>query len=227
MQPNTLMLIAACALLLLGLLHVFFGYKLARFVLPVCGLVFIEFVLYLFVYPHMGLNQLGTWLFFCGCGIAVCVILFIFPRVAAFFTGLFASALLSVLAAYALSLHGFLLLYPIVLTLCVLCGLLCAAYKRVGVAVFTSLFGGCTAAFVGLYLYTGGFDAPGALLVGNVLVPLEMFLVKSALLVGGAALVLTVVGLIVQLGLTAKTQVLEGRFEGRASANRNNVLDTL
>ena len=228
MGTNTVMLITACVLLLTALLHVFFGYKLARFLLPICAVALIETVLYLFVYPNLGLNDLGTWLFFCGCGAAVYTIMFFLPRIAAFFTGLCGGTLFAVFAVYAFALHGFPLLYPIALALCALFALMAAVYKRVGVAVFTALFGGCASAYIGLYLYFGGVNALGSLLTGNALLPLELFLSQNALLVGGAALVLTAAGIIVQLGITAKTQVLAGRLADRSYSNRrNNVADTL
>jgi hypothetical protein len=193
--------------LLLALLTGFFGYKLARFLLPLSGLAVLEGIICIYLYDLLTLDAISTWLFFGGTGIAVYLVLFFVKRLAGFFTGLLGSALLLIFIVYAMGLHSFSLLYPVVLTLSVMAGLMTAVYKRIGVVISTSVLGGCAAAYLGLYIYLEGADM-SALQGGNILIPLVGFLSSHTLLVLGVALGLTLVSLLVQLGVTAKRQVL-------------------
>lgn len=217
MDQSIIMLIALCAVIVISLLHCFFGYKLARLLLPLCGVALLEGVLHTFVYAELALDATGTWLFFAGSALALYMVLFFFPRIAAFFTGMAGSALALVFAVNALSLFEVPMVYPVGLTLCLLFGLLAAVYRRVGVAVFTAIFGGCLAAFSAVFLFYGG-DAAGYLLMGSLLAPLEMFLKSHVLLISGVALVLASLGLLVQLKVTANAQVLGRRTHGGAHA---------
>lgn len=217
MNLSIIMLAAGCAALALGLLHAFFGYKLARFLLPVCGLALFCGALYIFVYGRLSLDATGTWLFFGGTCLAGYIALFFLRRVAAFFTGLLGSALLLVMLTYAFALQSFPPLYPLCLTLCVLGGLLAAVYKKAGVVIFSALFGGCAAAFAGLYMFIEGVDTAGFVLLGNILAPFEVFLTVNAALITGTALALAVLGLVLQFKLTARVQLLEDRLGGGTS----------
>ena len=210
MDQSIIMLIALCAVIVIGLLHCFFGYKLARFLLPLCGVALLEGVLYTFVYGELTLDPVGIWLFFAGSALTFYMALFFFPRLAAFFIGMAGGALALIFAVYALSLHEMPIIYPVGLTLCLLCGLLAAVYKRVGVALFTAVFGGCVAALLAVFLFYGG-DAAGYLLMGSLLAPLDLFLKSYVMLIGGGALVLAVLGLLLQLKVTANTQLLDSR----------------
>ncbi len=207
MNPSIPLLIGGSVGLLLALLTGFFGYKLARFLLPLSGLAVLEGLVYIYLYDLLTLDAVSTWLFFGGTGIAIYLILFFVKRLAGFFTGLAGSALLLIYAVNVLALQSFSLLYPVVLTLCVMAGLLTAVYKKVGVVISTSIFGGCAAAYLGLYIYLQGADL-SAFQDGNVFVPLAGFLSGNALLIAGVALGLTLVSLLVQFGVTAKKQVL-------------------
>ncbi len=211
MEPLVLLIIC-CAVILFGLLHVFFGYKLARFLLPLCGTLLAEFVLYILVYDQLTLNSTETLIFFVGCGAAVYLLLFFIPRIAAFFTGFVGSALVLVFAAYVFNLHGTSVLYPAAMALCVLCGLLAAVYKRVGVIITAALFGGCISSFTGVYLYIEGAKTSVFETAGSIFVPLEYFLTENAFLIGGAAMALALLGIAVQLARTADRQLLEGRL---------------
>ncbi len=208
MSLSNALLIGGCIALLLALVTSFFGYKLARFLLPLCGLAILEGLIYVYVYDLLILDALGTWLFFGGSSIAIYLILFFFKRIAAFFAGLTGGAIFLVYLIYALSLHDFALMYPIVLTLAVLAGLWTAFYKKTGVIIFTSLLGGCAAAYIGLYLFIQGGDASPFAASGNLLAPLESFLMAQTWLIGGIGVALTLVGLLVQLFVTARSQVL-------------------
>jgi len=215
-----ILLAIGIAALVISLLHCFFGYRLARFLLPVCGVLLIEGALYIFVYKSLMLDTMGTWLFFAGTGLSSYFVLFFFQRIAAFFTGLTGAALFLVFVVYAFSLHTLPFLYPIGMTLCVLCGLIAAVYRRVGVAVFSALFGGCAAAYAGLYLFFEGIEAE-QFLFGNLLLPIEMFLSSNALMICGVAAALTIAGIAVQIKLTGLTQVLKGRFRNGAGSNKH------
>ena len=207
MNPSIPLLIGGSVGLLLALLTGFFGYKLARFLLPLSGLAVLEGLIYIYLYDLLTLDGIGTWLFFGGTAIAVYLVLFFVKQLAGFFAGLLGSALLLIFAVYAAGLHSFELLYPVVLTLSVMAGLLTAVYKKVGVVISTSVLGGCAAAYLGLYIYLQGTDI-SAFQKGNLFVPLESFLSDNVLLITGVALGLTLVSLLVQFGVTAKKQVL-------------------
>jgi len=208
-----MLLIGCCAGILLSLLTGFFGYKLGRFLLPLSGLALLEGLIYIYIYDLLTLDTLSTWLFFGGTSIAVYLILFFVKRLAGFFTGLAGSALLLVYLVYALNLHSFSLLAPVVLTLCVLAALLTAAYKRVGVIISTSILGGCAAAYIGLYIYIQGVDI-AAFASGGLLFTLESFLNTHTLIILGVGLGLALVGLLVQFAVTGKKQVLGDSLGG-------------
>lgn len=216
MNPSMALLMGACAFLLLALLTGFFGYKFARFLLPLSGLAILEGLIYVYVYDHLTLDALSTWLFFGGTAIAVYLILFFVRRLAAFFVGLLGSALLLVYLVYALNLHSFSLLYPAVLTLSVVTGLLTAVYKRVGVIISTSVLGGCAAAFLGLYIYFQGIDI-STFITGNLLAPLESFLMAHVLVILGVSAALILLSLVVQFRFTAHSQVLGDSLGGGSS----------
>ena len=175
--------------------------------LPLCGLMVIEGLLYLYVYPLFSLNALGTWLFFGGSSIAIYVLLFFINRVAGFFTGLLGSALLLLYVIYAFSLHEFAYLYPAYFTLCLVGALMAVVYPRGGTILFTSMFGASTAAFAGLCFGLAGINAEDFAMYGNALVPLEKFLSANATLILGVSLVLMVIGIIVQALATSHAQV--------------------
>jgi hypothetical protein len=212
MNPSMMVLIVCCAGILLSLLTAFFGYRLARFLMPLSGLLLIESLIYVYVYNLLTLDTVSTWLFFGGTAIAIYLILFFVRRLAGFFTGAAAAALLLAYLVYALNLHSFGLLAPIVMTLTVLSGLLTAVYKRMGVIVASSVLGGCAAAFFGLYIYTQGVDATA--FTGGLIAPAQIFLTVNALLILGVGAGLSLAGLLVQLLVTGKRQVLGDNFGG-------------
>lgn len=220
---SIVLLIVNCTAVFLGLLHVFFGYKLARFLLPLCGMLFALSALFVFVYDMLSLNAVGTYMFFIGSGLAVYIILFLIPRIAAFFTGLAGSALFMVFAVYALNLHGAVMFYPAAMTVCVLSGLLAAAYKRVGVVTAAAVFGGCISSFAGVYLYIERAGVTDFQASGSILVSLEYFLAENATLIGGAALLIVLLGVAVQFARTADKQLLEG---GIKTVKRGSLKET-
>ncbi|MGI5920029.1 MAG: hypothetical protein ACOX8N_10370 [Christensenellales bacterium] len=206
MDPSMMVLIVCSAGILLSLLTAFFGYRLGRFLLPLSGLLLLEGLIYVYIYGLLTLDTLSAWLFFGGTAVAVYLVLFFIRRLAGFFTGAAAAALLLACLTYALNLHSFSLLMPIVMTLTVLSALLTAVYKRVGVIVATAVLGGCAAALFGLYIYLMGVDA--APFAANLIAPMERFLASRALLILGVGGGLSLAGLLVQLLVTGKRQVL-------------------
>ena len=206
MDPSMMVLIVCSAGILLSLLTAFFGYRLVRFLLPLSGLLLLEGLIYVYIYGLLTLDTLSAWLFFGGTAVAVYLVLFFIRRLAGFFTGAAAAALLLACLTYALNLHSFSLLMPIVMTLTVLSALLTAVYKRVGVIVATAVLGGCAAALFGLYIYLIGVDA--APFAANLIAPVERFLASRALLILGVGGGLSLAGLLVQLLVTGKRQLL-------------------
>jgi hypothetical protein len=209
MDLSWVILICGAAALVLGLIFVVFGYKLARFFTPLCGTLLVLIALWAFVLDRLQLNAMETWLFMGGAGVSVYILLFFFKRFAGFFAGLMGSALVLLLIVYVCNLSALPFLYPACLTLCAVSGLLAIVYKRSAVIAFTSLLGACVAVFAGFYLYFQGID-PDAFLGGNVLAPLEAFLIAYRYLIAGVSLVVAVIGMIVQLLVTGKSQVLSG-----------------
>lgn len=229
MNLSAVILIFGCALVVLGLLHAFFGYKLARFLLPISGMVMTEGLLYLLVYDHLMLDSVSTWLFFAGSSIAVYLILFFFKRVAGFFTGLAAGGMVSLLVVYVLGLQSMPLIYPVCLTVSVMTGLFTLVYDRNMVVVSTAIAGACGAAFCGLFLFIHGVDPAGLVIYNNVLVPLEVFLKCNAYLIGGVVLVLAALGMSAQFFWTAGSQVLSAGPSARKqrTAKRNEFADSI
>jgi hypothetical protein len=224
MNPSMMLLIGCCVGILLSLLTGFFGYKLARFLMPLSGLALVEGLIYIYVYDMLTLDSLSTWLFFGGTSIAIYLILFFVRRLAGFFTGLAGSALLLTYLVYALNLHSFSLLAPVVMTLAILAGLLTAAYRRAGVVISTSILGGCSAAYLGLYIYLQGVDIT-SFANGSILTPLEGFLNAHTLVILGVGLGLSLLSLLVQFGVTAKKQVLGDTIGGSGLRTKKNQVE--
>ncbi len=211
MEVSWIILICGAGTLAIGLLFLFFGYNLARFLLPLCGVLVALGLLWALLLPVMRLNSLDTWLFMGGAGVSLYILLFFFKRVAGFFVGLLGAALMLLFIVCALNLYTVPYLYPACFALCAASALLALVYKKAGVAVFTSLLGGCMAAFAGLYLYYQGVD-PAAFAAG-VPAALWAFLIQYRYLVAGVALVLSVAGILAQLLVTSRRQVLSGDLD--------------
>lgn len=230
MNPSLVVLICGFAAVLISLLHCFFGYKLARFLLPFTGLALFEGLLYLFVYDHLRLDVMSTWLFFCGSAIAIYLMLFFFKRFASFFTGLAAGGTFAAFVVSALGVQSMPLIYPICLTVAVVAALLTVAYQRIGTVIASAVLGGCGAAYIGLYLYIAGVDVTSIIAYGNLLIPFEYFMISNAYLVGGVSLVLMGLGLFVQFYWTASGQLLSSRLDDDRSfrmRKRNEFADSI
>lgn len=212
MDLSLVLLIGGGIVILLALAFCFFGYKLARFLLPICGVLVLEALIYIFLYDLLVLNAVGTWLFFLGTIITLYILFFFLKRIAGFFTGLVGSALILTFIVYAFNIHGAAYLYPICLTICVVAGLLAVAYQRVGVIIVTSLLGACTAALVGLYLLIG-VDPAGFTSFSTAITTATKYLIENGSLIGGVSIGLTIIGVLVQVFVTAYRQLLPGDIE--------------
>ena len=221
MDQSLILLICGIAATALALVFGIFGYRLARFLLPLCSVLVIEGLIYALLYDIMALDALGTWLFYGGCAAALYIIFFFLKRPAGFFAGLLGSALLLLFIIAALDtlmepdLSAMPYVIPACFALCLVTAALAVVYKRVGVIVTTAMFGGCAAAFLGLYIYFNGVDIADFTAFGNLIVPLDRFLSANTYMVAGAGLGLSVLGILAQLFWTGRSQVLSGDEEDR------------
>jgi hypothetical protein len=227
MSSSAVILICGCVLVILGLLHSFFGYKLARFLLPVSGTVLAEGLLYLLVYENLKLDSVSTWLFFVGSSIAIYLVLFFFKRIAGFFLGMAAGGMVSVLLVYVLGMQTMPLVYPVCLTISVMVGLFTLVYERNMVVASTTVGGACVAAYSGLFLLLNGVDPTGLVIYNNLLVPLEVFLRCNTTLIGGVVLVLIAAGMSAQFFWTAGHQILSTSPSAKRAKRRNEFVDSI
>lgn len=214
MDLSVVILISGGAAIILGLVFCFFGYKLGRLLFPLCGLIVVEGLVYIFVYKQMQFDTLGAWLLFGGSGIAVYIILFFLKRAAGFFTGLLGSALFVLYIVNAFGLHNVAYIVPAAMSICIVSGVLAAVYQRNAVIVFTSLFGACVAAFAGIYIYIQGVET-SALSSAGLFAVLGSFFSANAIFIAGASAGITVSGILIQSALTSSSCVLAGNSDDR------------
>lgn len=214
MDLSVVILISGVAAIILGLVFCFFGYKFGRLLMPFCGLVIVEILVYIFVYKQMQFDTLGAWLLFGGSGIAVYIILFFVKRAAGFFTGLSGGALFVLYAVNALGLQNVSGVVPAALCISIVSGLLTAVYQKNAVIVYTSLFGACVAAFAGIYIYIQGVEA-GALSSAGLLPVLLNFFSDNAVFIAGASAGIAVSGILIQFALTSSRSILSGDQDER------------
>lgn len=198
MDLSLIFIIDGSIIIIIGLLFCFFGYKLARPLFPLCGLLVLEGLIYIYIYGLFKMDTLGTWLFFGGTSIVIYVILFFLHRIAGFFTGLLGSALMLIFLINAFQLQNMDYVYPVCLTISVVSGLLTVVYEKVPVILFTSLFGACAAALMGLFIYINGVDAASLIINGNVFIPFERFIAANAYIITGIAAGVAALGILVQ-----------------------------
>ncbi len=214
MDLSLILFIGGGVVVALGLVFCFFGYKLARILFPLGGLIVLEGVLYIYVYNLLKLDGPGTWLFFGGSAVASYMIMFFIRRIAGFFTGFLGSMLMLLYIINAFSLQDLPYVYPVCLTLCVISGLLTVVYERVAVIIFTSLMGACIAAFAGIYIYIYGI---GTLVVSeDVFRTLSSFFSDNAYLITGISAGATLFGIFIQFSVTSSTRVLSGDIDVRS-----------
>ena len=193
----------------LALIYCVFGYKYARFLLPVCGVLILEVAMYLFVSDTLIGDELFTAIFYGGIAIVMYVVLFFILRLSGFLTGVLGAALFLLYVVLAFNLDHMPFVVPVYLTLCLLGGLLGAAYSRTGVIVVSSLLGGSLATGVILFLILAGGAVSQAgesfinALFGVMRSNAVIFLVVSA--------VVAAIGVFVQMRITGFSQVLNAK----------------
>lgn len=193
----------------LGLVYCVFGYKYARFLLPVCSVLIIEIAMYLFVPESMIGDDLYVALFYGASAIVIYIVLFFILRLSGFITGIMGAALFLVYVVYTFGLEHTPYVVPAFLALCLIAGLLCAAYERVGVITASSLLGGSLASGVVLFLIFSGGANLGA--DESLLNTVYSIVRSNAYLFLIAAAVISALGIFIQMRFTGFSQVLNKR----------------
>jgi hypothetical protein len=194
-----------------GLVFCVFGYKYARFLLPVCGMVVVESLIYLLIGGYLRDSELSSALFYGGTAVASFIILFFLLRVPAFFTGAAGAAVMLYFVISAFGLSGVPYAFPVYIALVVIFGLIGFAYKRVGVIIATSLLGASLTSGFGLFVAL----APGADYANGkaILAGLSSVIANNGYMFLGVFAVIMIVGLLIQLKVTGTSQILEERLK--------------
>ena len=196
---------------LVGIVFFIVGYKFARFLLPVCGMIVIEVLLYLLVGGYLKSSELISALFYGGTAVASYVLLFFLLRVPAFFTGAVGAGFLSyvVLVAFGLIEKSF--AFTVFVTVMIVIGLVSFAYKRVGVIIATSLFGAGLAGATGAFLVL----APNAGYARELglIAAMDSVVRHNGYVFFAVIAILTLLGLVLQLRATGYSQFLEERLK--------------
>jgi len=185
------------------------GYRYARFVLPVFGVFFAEIAIYLFVAETLGNSELFGALFYGGTAIVVYVLLFFILRLSGFLTGVMGAGLFLMYVAAVFGLFDLPYLIPAVMTLCILFGLVGAVYKRVGVIVVSSVLGASVA--MGVAAFFMFVASNGAIAKASNTGAMYSFVKDNAMLLVGAVVIVTALGIFVQLRFTGNIQALRKR----------------
>lgn len=194
---------------LISLTYCFFGYRLARIILPLCGITVVGGLMYLFLIDFYTTGGVDQWIFIVCCVVALYVILFMLKRLACFFVGATGAALAALFIALAFQISDSAYFYPVVLTICIIIGLLSAVYPRIGVIIATSLFGACLGTLVIFFLIFGdSFEFVG---LSDLISRIWGYLVSNSTLVTGIAIFAAIIGAIVQYFVTGGSTILSGR----------------
>lgn len=204
-----MVIIVGVIAVLIALVYCFFGYRLARVVLPLCGVAAIGGLMYVFLIDFYTSGGVDKWIFIVCCVVALYFILFILKRFASFFVGVCGTALALLFIAVALGLSDQPYFYPVAATISLVVGLVGFVYRRVGVIIATSLFGGCSAAFVLLFLIFGGVQELSGF--SGLIPKMSAYLTNNAALVTGVAIAAAIVGMLIQFFATGGSTILAGR----------------
>lgn len=195
--------------ILIALIYCFFGYKLARVVLPICGVAVITGLMYVFLVDFYTTGGLDKWIFVVCCAVALYVILFILKRLASFFVGVCGAALVMLFISVTLNLSEQPVFYPVAATICLVVGLISFVYRRIGVIIATSLLGGCVAAFITLFFIFG--SSPEISGFSDLISKMSRFLRMDAAMVTGISIFAAIIGAVVQIFATGGSTILAGR----------------
>ncbi len=195
---------------LVGLFFCTFGYKFARFLMPLCGMIVIESALYMSVGEFISDTDLSGVLFYGGTAVASYIVLFFVLRLSGFFTGMLGAGLLSYFVINALGLSGFSLVFPVFATISVVAGIVGFVYNRVGVIIASALFGAGIASGFGTLLIL----APGADYASGqgITAGFSSVVGNNAYVFLAVFVVLLLIGLLLQFTFTGQSQILVRRI---------------
>lgn len=186
-----------------GLMFCIFGYKYAKFLMPLCGMLVVESAIYFLISGYFKHLEFTAALFYGGTAVAAYIILFFAMRLNGFFTGVLGSAMLCYFIVKVVGQASIPFVIPIAITAALITGLVGFVYKRVGVIIATSLFGaGLCVSLVSFLVFASGYAA-GQSFLGTV----NRIAENYSLYLLGAYVVLAAIGLVLQLKLTGKDQV--------------------
>lgn len=195
--------ISLIVLAAVGLIFCVFGYKYAKFLMPLCGMLVVESVIYLLISGYLEHTEFKAVLFYGSTAVASYIILFFVIRLNGFFTGVLGASMLCYFAVKAVG-QAIPFVIPIVITIILVVGLVGFVYKRVGVIISTSLFGAGLAVGLACFLiFASGYEA-GQTFLGVVNSVAESY----SLYILGTYAVVAAAGLLLQLKLTGKDQVV-------------------
>ena len=205
----------------MGLVFCAFGYKYARFLLPVCGMIVVESLIYLLIGGNLKSTELTSALFYGGTAVASFIILFFLLRLPAFFAGAAGAAAMLYFVISAFGLSGLPFAFPVFICLVVIFGLVGFIYKRVGVIIATNLLGASIASSAGLFiaLAPGADYANGKSLISGI----SSVIAHNGYIFLGVFAVIIIVGLLLQLKITGVNQVLEDRFSILFESKKYNI----
>ena len=206
MQLSVSLQISLIGFAAIALVYCVLGYKYARFLLPVCGVLLFEVAMYLFVSDMLNGDDLFYALFYGGTAIVIYVVLFFILRLSGFLTGIVGAALFLIYVVFAFNLDHMPYIVPVFLTLCFVVGLIGAASSRTGVIVVSSLLGGSLATGVILFLiYAGDADVGASEPFINSMINVMR---DNAFVFLGVSAALAALGTFVQMKFTGLSQVL-------------------
>lgn len=195
--------ISLIVLAAVGLIFCVFGYKYAKFLMPLCGMLVVESVIYLLISGYLKHTEFTAVLFYGSTAVASYIVLFFVIRLNGFFTGVLGASMLCYFAVKAAG-QAIPFVIPIVITIILITGLIGFVYKRVGVIISTSLFGaGLAVGLVCFLIFASRYEA-GHTFLGVVNSVAESY----SLYVLGAYAILAAAGILLQLRLTGKDQVV-------------------
>ena len=193
-----------------GLTFCVLGYKFARFLLPICGMIVIESILYVTVGGYVESTNLSGALFYGGTAVASYIILFFALRLSGFFTGLLGAGLFFYFVVTAFGLFNIPAALPAAAALTLTAGLISFVYNRVGVIIASALFGAAVAGGTGAFLVLapGAGYAKGQSIAGG----FNSIAANNTYIFLAVVLTLLIAGVLVQLKLTGKSQMLGSRI---------------
>lgn len=198
-------LLSEIVVLIVALIYTFFGYRLARILLPICGSALGLGLLIAIVPEYVAFVRTDQIIVAVSCIVSLYVLLFMFKRAAALVLGFVAAAFVCIATAEVFNVTAYAVSYPVMLTVCVISSFMCFVYRRIGVIVTTSLIGGAFVSLLGMVLINGGIDTSG---IYEVAKQVADFFNENAVIITACALVFAAAGIFFQIYVSGKTTVL-------------------